>query len=270
MTVGAMLASGRTADVHEFGARRVIKIPRPAIPAHWAALEAQMSAAVNGHGLPAPEVLDVVTVDGRSCIVFERIDGPSMWQRMQESPDEIPELTAELVRVQRMIHVSGLPADVPDLVSRLQRKVSACTAIDADDQREAAMAVDRLPRGAALLHGDLHPGNVLLGPDGPVVIDWFDAAIGHPLGDVVRTSLLLRLGFEGVDQRTQTGHTRQLLRQVHVGYVDAWRSTVALDDSVFEQWEPVLALARISEEVDEEAAPLLELWRNRLALITAP
>ncbi len=101
-----------------------------------------------------------------------------------EAPEDIASLTSELVRVQRMIHVSGLPSDVPDLVSRLQRKVSACTAIDAADRSEAATAVDRLPRGAALLHGDLHPGNVLMGSDGPVVIDWFDAAVeqGRDLG----------------------------------------------------------------------------------------
>jgi aminoglycoside phosphotransferase (APT) family kinase protein len=37
---------------------------------------------------------------------------------------------------------------------------------------------------AMLLHRDLHPGNVILSPGGPVVIDWTNAAAGDPAVDV--------------------------------------------------------------------------------------
>lgn len=36
-----------------------------------------------------------------------------------------------------------------------------------------------------LIHGDLHPGNVVLRPAGHVVVDWSDAAIGNPFVDLV-------------------------------------------------------------------------------------
>jgi hypothetical protein len=36
-----------------------------------------------------------------------------------------------------------------------------------------------------LIHGDLHPGNVVLTPAGHVVVDWSDAAIGNPFVDLV-------------------------------------------------------------------------------------
>lgn len=38
--------------------------------------------------------------------------------------------------------------------------------------------------GGALLHRDLHPGNVILSPSGPVVIDWTNAGVGDPALDV--------------------------------------------------------------------------------------
>jgi aminoglycoside phosphotransferase (APT) family kinase protein len=41
--------------------------------------------------------------------------------------------------------------------------------------------------GAALLHLDLHPLNVLLSPTGPVVIDWTNARAGEPPLDVALT-----------------------------------------------------------------------------------
>jgi tRNA A-37 threonylcarbamoyl transferase component Bud32 len=38
--------------------------------------------------------------------------------------------------------------------------------------------------GAALLHRDLHPANVILSTSGPVVIDWTNAGAGDPAFDV--------------------------------------------------------------------------------------
>lgn len=43
-----------------------------------------------------------------------------------------------------------------------------------------------------LLHLDLHPDNVLLGPGGPVVIDWTNARAGEPALDVALTWLIAR------------------------------------------------------------------------------
>lgn len=45
--------------------------------------------------------------------------------------------------------------------------------------------------GEALLHLDLHPENVLCGPDGPVVIDWTNARAGEPSMDVALTWVIL-------------------------------------------------------------------------------
>jgi Ser/Thr protein kinase RdoA (MazF antagonist) len=43
----------------------------------------------------------------------------------------------------------------------------------------------------SFVHGDLHPGNVLLTPSGPVVIDWEGAGVGPRDADVATTWLLL-------------------------------------------------------------------------------
>lgn len=263
MRVGELIAVGRTADVHAFGSSDVVKMLRPDTPSHWAELEAMSSEAIHRHGLPVPSVRDLTQIDGRASIVFERIDGPSMWQRMLDDPSQIDALTAELVSVQRMIHSAGIPTGVPDLTARLRSKVSACSVIDESERGEARRIADELPRGAALIHGDLHPGNVLLGRNGPIVIDWFDATIGHPVADVVRSSLLLRLGFEGGPQRDLAVLTRSALRRSHGAFVEAWRPSLALESDLVRRWEPILALARISEGALDETAPLLQLWNDR-------
>jgi hypothetical protein len=56
--------------------------------------------------------------------------------------------------------------------------------------------VKRAPRGAGdrLLHMDLHPLNVLVARNGPVVIDWTNAACGDPSVDVALAWTLIASG----------------------------------------------------------------------------
>jgi serine/threonine protein kinase len=55
-------------------------------------------------------------------------------------------------------------------------------------ERLHAIAFD----GATLVHFDLHPDNVLLGRDGPVLIDWTNARAGDADADVALTWLIAR------------------------------------------------------------------------------
>ena len=53
--------------------------------------------------------------------------------------------------------------------------------------------IEALPEGDVLLHGDFHPGNVLLTPDNrTVVIDFMNVCCGPALYDIARTYFLLR------------------------------------------------------------------------------
>lgn len=263
MRLGELVAAGRTSDVFALGNDAVVKVPRPEVPSDWSRIEALLGGTVARHGLPVPAVRDLVELEGRSCIVFDRVEGPSMWQRALDQPGEAAQLAVQLVDVQHQIHSAGIPPGVPDLAARLVSKVDACDAIDDSEQTEARQLIAGLPSGAALLHGDLHPGNVLMTDDGPVVIDWFDAAVGHPLADVLRTSLLMRPHFAPADHRHLPGATEALLRTTHDAYLDRWRELLTFDDRIVGRWEAVLAIARMSEKATDDVLGLLEIWIRR-------
>jgi Phosphotransferase enzyme family len=59
-----------------------------------------------------------------------------------------------------------------------------------------------------LVHGDLHPGNIVVTPNGYVVVDWSDAAVGNPFVDL--PTFLLRT------------KSRDLRRRLLDVYVDGW------------------------------------------------
>lgn len=251
---GEPIARGNTSDIWPWTGQTVVKILRPGIPSHWAAIEADIVTRVHRAGLPVPATEGVVKVDGRSGIVFERVEGESMWARMKASPERIPELIDTLVDLQVQLHQTEV-VGLPDLVRRLGSKIDQAVQIPSGDRRQVQSMLAGLPTGFALCHGDFHPANIALTDQGPVILDWFDAATGHPTADLVRSSLLMRPPTENAWLR---GATRTLLDALHGSYISRLVRSGLVDAAAFGPWEAVVAVARMSEPVPAE--DLLAIW----------
>lgn len=254
--IGDVIAIGRTSTVVEFGTGRVAKVLAPEVPDHWADAEAVFTDEVRRSGAPTPTVIDVAVVDDRPAIVFERITGPSMWQAMLAEPHRTPDLVDMLVKVQADIHRIGPCPRIPALVDRMDRKITDVESLSLED-RVAALAMLRgCPSGAALLHGDLHPGNILLSPTGPVVIDWFDACIGPPVADIARSALLVQ-PRDATDLRHLPGVEPDLIDAVSERYVSAVAVPARGDD-----WTRLVAISRLAERTDADPSGLVATWRQ--------
>lgn len=170
--LGPQLATGRDATVHVAGDGRVLR--RLPSPDRDLRAEAEVMEHVRAQGYPVPQVFRV----GPGEMVLERIDGPTMLEAIE----------AKVWTVDRHAHT------LADLHTRLH----ALTA------PEHLRPHPVLP-GPAIVHQDLHPGNVLLSPTGPVVIDWTNARAGDPDVDVAVTWLLMAAFDHDHDQGPVTG-----------------------------------------------------------------
>lgn len=260
--VGDLVGRGRTSDVYAYGSDSVVKIAHDEVPEDWPAFEAELTNAVWNLGVAAPEVRDVIAVNGRPSVVFERIPGPSMWQQMIDDPSQVPALGRELASIQKALLQIGIPPGVPDLIDRLARKLRVAPGLTSAERSEAESLAVSLPRGAALLHGDLHPGNVLMGANGPVVIDWFDATVGHPIADVVRSSILIQPGRQTAP-RHLPGATAALLDVAQTAYLEEFRGELQVGRSDLATWLGVVAAGRLSEDAEHDVGALMELWSAR-------
>lgn len=262
--IGERVGIGRTSDVFAYGDDSVVKVPYPGLPADWTVFEAEIARGIHAAGLPVPEVRDVIEVDGRTAAVFERIEGPSMWQRIVQHPTDASALGRELAQIQRSLLAAGIPAGVPDFVDRLVRRIAIAEPLGDPERDEATRLARELPRGAALLHGDLHPGNVLMSPTGPVVIDWFDASIGHPIADIVRSSILMRAG-SGHAPDHLPGASPELLRQLHDAYIGQFADELSDIESDLAAWQAAVAVGRLAEGAEVDERWLIQLWEARTA-----
>lgn len=255
---GEPIARGNTSDIYAWTKATVVKVLRPDIPRQWASIEADITRRVHAAGLPVPATEGVVDVWERPGVILERIAGPTMWQRMRESPAEAPRQIDLLAGLQTELHATTVRG-LPDLARRLGSKIDEAVQVSASERQEAQALLSTMPRGAALCHGDIHPANIVVADRGMVILDWFDAATGHPAADRVRSSLLMRPPPDGAAQPAHLdGATSDFLDWVHSSYLAALARRGLIDVGSFAHWEAVVAVARISEPVPSD--DLLELW----------
>jgi Ser/Thr protein kinase RdoA (MazF antagonist) len=242
-----LLAEGRTAEVYAYGAGRVLKLDRPG----WTGLapfERDVLVQLAEAGLPVARPHDVVTVEGRSGIVLDRVDGVTLREDLLDSSGaEVEALARRFVELQLQLNATTV-ASLPPLVPRLRTEIGA-SVTDGALRHELSALLDGLDDGGlGVCHYDLSPDNVLVGPDGWVVIDWITAAAGPSAADLART--LVMWG------RVTAGPAGIFLRAVRrIG-----GARRALADDVLDDWVRVVAAARLGEGFEgEEAAWLLQV-----------
>jgi aminoglycoside phosphotransferase (APT) family kinase protein len=248
--MGSQLAVGATAEVFAWGDRHVLKLFRHGIPATVAEREAAQARLAHAAGLPTPAVGDVVAVEGRAGIVFERTDGPTMLQRLSDAPGSAEGLAGQLAALHADLHAHAAPR-LPAQRERLRLNIGRAQGLSERLKARAAQALDALPDGEALCHGDFHPGNVIMTVGNPVVIDWLDATRGNPLADLARTALLVR--HAELPAHVYAPAVQQAVRGLRVAFLEAYLRRYAshrpVDSGQLAAWALPVAAARLAEPV---------------------
>ena len=266
MAHGARLAEGREAEVFAHGDGAVLKLLRDADRTDRVAREAAALRALAAGGYRVPRVLDVVVVDGRPGLVLERVPGDDLLTALGRNPLALRRAARALADAHDAMHDHHGPPELPTVHDVVSGRIAAAEPLP-DDLRAAALALlATLPGGDALCHGDMHLGNMLGTWTAPVVIDWGDAARGHPAADVARTALLHRVG------EPPPGAPFLVRRLAPVGrralaalYLARYRRVRPLERDLVERWVVVRAAARLAEPIPAEHPRLLAIVRAGMA-----
>jgi tRNA A-37 threonylcarbamoyl transferase component Bud32 len=149
--LAVFIAAGRASELFDVGDGRVLRRfkggGRPD-------REAFVMRHARLQGYPVPEVLEIRP----DALVLEKIEGPTMWQVANGRPSSVRAQAALLAQLHSDLHEIQAPEGLPAVGD-----------------------------GDRLLHLDLHPANVIVSSDGPIVVDWTNARRGEPAFDVAIT-----------------------------------------------------------------------------------
>lgn len=230
------VAQGVSAELFALDDGRVAKLFRPAVSDEMIAREAIMSVFADSAGLPVAPALWQGAIGARRAILYPYVTGDVFIDRVRRRPMEAGKLIDAMASLHASIHAVSAP-DARPVKQVLETDIlygpASLTA-----QRQMVDYLHALPDGDALLHGDFHLGNIMMAPQGPVVIDWSKAAAGHPAADVVRSEMLLRFGIGPSDWITNLFRDWAATRLRR-----AYLATSLVTAADLDAWRPVVAMA---------------------------
>jgi aminoglycoside phosphotransferase (APT) family kinase protein len=258
--LGERLGIGRTAEVYAWRDAEIVKVLRPGFPEELGEREASISDIVNSLDLTAPQFLGVEHVYGRFGLVYERVRGPSMLDRLTARPWLVDHYARQFAALHAGIHAHrgiGLPAAVDSMRWQIAQGAGLLGKARVD---HALVRLNHLAPGDAVCHGDMHPGNVIITTAGATVIDWPTATAGPPEHDIARTMFLLT---EGIVPGTFPRVQRVLIRWVRARfaniYLRTYRRLRPVDVRDVQQWHLPVVAARVSDGIEDERVRLLGL-----------
>ncbi len=260
-----MIAEGREAEIYEWEPGTVLRLFRDARRAESIARERAAMDAVRAVVPLVPAVLDVVEVSGRPGIIMERVDGPDLLTIIAQKPWTVWRAGRIAGETHARLHSVAAPATIPALRERAESYRGGSELVPPHIAEWALREMAAMPDGDRLLHGDFHPGNILMSASGPVVIDWPNVTRGHPDADVGRTLLTIRIGTLPPGSPLVLRIGARFARSVLLAsYVRAYRRARPFDMQSVRRWETLRAVDRLGDNVPGERDVLLAILERAM------
>ncbi len=224
--------------------------------------EAKNADLVDSLGIRAPKSSGLIEYEGRFGIIYERIQGSSLLRQFEPTKESFVRNAKILAQVHFGLHRIKV-AYPPNLKAELTHKVQRSAHLSERQKQIVTDKIRVLQDGQDLCHYDLHPDNILMSPDGPVVIDWMNVLVGNRLADVARTSMMLQSHAVPPDAPSWLVE-RELRLLYHQHYISEYVHLSGVHTDDVEQWMlPTLAV-RIDELAHGEQEEIIKLLEEAL------
>ncbi|PWW33318.1 MULTISPECIES: aminoglycoside phosphotransferase family protein [Paenibacillus] len=277
--LGNKIGEGGCAEVFEWeDGSKIVKLAKP--NTITAALEAELHHCriASACGLPVPKPYDLVTVEGRSGIVFERIDGETIMKRFVDRSVEQSRIQAPLdvgedfvnaritAQLFHQIHSHSV-ANMPSQRENIKHNIVEAQYLSEAEKAAVIAQLDRLPMKQQLCHGDPNPGNILLRDNDAVIIDWNNASTGNPEADLAEYIIMIRYAILPPHLPHEAMVALDATREasIHI-FMEEYEKLSGIGYADIEPWiTPVAARKLIADAIsDAEKTMLIHEIRKRL------
>ncbi len=249
-----LIGKGSAAEIYSWGDGQALKLFRPGRTSNMK--EMAVASAAHKAGIPGPGVIDgLIEVNGREGIVFERIDGLTVFEYLEDNPSELATYAKQTAELLARIHSTRDPALRP-VREDLIRPIKRADCFDAKMRRAVLHIIDELPMDDTLCHGDFFPDNIIVSKREAMAIDWGSGGTENPLYDFARIKVRL---MHLQDRFRESGTTESAQRRaaflksfVEV-FCQRYEELRPIDKGSFACWQMVASAVRASQAPHEKS-----------------
>ena len=193
-----LIGAGANGAVYRLNQEQIIKVYNPLTNPMGKILQEKKTAKeAFTHGIPTAISFDMVQVDEKYGIIYEMIDAKTLGTTMSENPEQLDALAVRMAQLLKKLHSTEFePGVLPDARDSLMIwvKVAERSGVYDDDLIDKMRDVVRgIPEGNTFVHGDFHPGNIMVSRDELLLIDMGESGVGSPLADLMCTFQIMMM-----------------------------------------------------------------------------
>lgn len=246
-----LIGEGNTAEVYSWKEGQILKLFRKEFPLVGIEKEFRVNKEVEKLGLPVPKAEGLVDYNGRTGIVYDRVDGESVLNLITVKPWNSKKYIQRLVELQYEMHQCKAK-NLTSYKEALEWNINHNNLLPDQSKHSILQMLASLPEGDSLCHGDFHPGNVIKTAQDYVILDWMTAVCGDPSMDVARTLLLIKdAGLPGNIPAAVRLFFGIMRRSMAKNYLKGYKKLSGLSQEEINRWRLPIIAARLTEWVPE-------------------
>lgn len=240
-----LLGEGRLSWVYRLEGGRMLKVFK--VP-NMADYEFRQASAAWRAGVTGQQPHELIQEDGKDAIVYDCLEGLVLMEAINRDPAHILHYLARIADCHAEI-LRGTSDTLDRYKDHLAYAIAHAPHLNEAQRAQLLRGLADMPDGNHVLHGDLHPLNIIVDGDKYTAIDWMTATRGDPAADIARTLFILRYSSQqepkSCAQKAKRALTGVLVDAVYLRRV--LKNTGVTKAQVY-RWMPFMAAGRLTEE----------------------
>ncbi|MBR6399646.1 MAG: anti-sigma factor antagonist [Firmicutes bacterium] len=181
-----IIGQGGNGTVYRLDDDKIVKVYRPVVKLEQIEREREFAKTALINGAPCVIAYDVVKCGESYGIVFEMLKSDTLGHAIKNNPDKFEEYVEKYAALAKELHGAGLQNGVfTNIKTVLHKRVPNLAQWCSEDELKLIDSlIDEMPDGNSIIHGDLHPGNIMIQDGELLLIDMPEVTMGPKIWDI--------------------------------------------------------------------------------------